>query len=522
MSPTLLLVVALQAAPQAELLDFTAEWCGPCQRMSSTVAKLEREGFPIRRIDVDQRKDLAGHYRISSIPAFVLVVNGREAGRLVGAQDERALRQLLAKIPAPAAEPASKNPFRWPFGRKKEESPEPPAFPETPSVLRGQDPAPTEAVPLVPTSATAPPAARDPMQTAVRIRVKDPRGTDLGSGTVIASREGKALVLTCYHIFREFGADAEVKVDLFPNGPQAEPQTFSGRLIKADEEADVALVGVDGCGLMAVSPVVPVDRFPKPGDHVFSVGCGNGEPPTKRQHNVTRINPYQGPGTTECSGVPEVGRSGGGLFDRDGRVVGVCFAAARQDKTGVYVGADEVHQLLTAANLAALIPAASGPFADLVPQDESAAPGEGVPQVDPPTGPVAFADEPAGDLGSGGVRPPAGGRREVGSSADHAAVLAALEGGAEVVCTIRPLNGDGPSEVVVINKASQRFIRYLRGELDQEPIETSLRIDGVREAAKPEAAGLRTRESLVALAAARLPMPGVALLSRVFHNHGRN
>src|SRR5207342_389065 len=44
------------------LLDFTATWCGPCQQMSSIVSRLERQGYPIRKVDVDQEPDLAAKY----------------------------------------------------------------------------------------------------------------------------------------------------------------------------------------------------------------------------------------------------------------------------------------------------------------------------------------------------------------------------------------------------------------------------------------------------------------------------
>lgn len=528
MSPALLLLAAVHAAPQAELLDFTATWCGPCQQMGPIVSQLQREGYPIRQVDVDRHQDLARRYGITSIPAFVLVVDGREAGRIVGAKGEVALRQLLAKIPAPApdrdaaAEPApKKSGFRWPFGGNREpESPEPPSFPQEPVVKRGQTPPPA---PVPETAvAAAPRAAHDPIESAVRIRVKDPRGVDYGSGTVIGSREGKALVLTCYHIFREFGKDAEVEIDLFPAGPQADPQTYPGKLVDADQEADVALVAVDGCGLVAVSPLVAAGRFPQKGDHVFSVGCGNGEPPSKLQHTVTRINPYQGPDATECTEMPVVGRSGGGLFDRQGCIVGVCFAAARETKTGVYVGPAEIHRLMHKAGYAALVPAAGTPF---VQTDSPAEPdGQAFTPDESELGPFADhtgQEEPTAPIApTGEPRPqfePDGG--------DYAGAIAALESGAEVICTIRPLSPGGQTEVVVINKASARFLRYLRGELDGKPVETSMRVPSSpgrrRQDAAPDPAAGPSRKPYVRLAAAHVPTAGVALLSRVFHNHGR-
>lgn len=526
MSPALLLVAALTAAPQAEMLDFTAKWCGPCQHMASTVDRLQREGFPIRRVDVDAERDLANRFRISSIPAFVLVVNGREVARLVGAQDEGALRQLLMKIPRPAPmrEEATelrskKSLLGWSLGGDRAEQPAAPEFPEEPQVRRGQTPE----EPAEPASApAAPQAARDPIETAVRIRVKDARAVDYGSGTVIASRPGKALVLTCWHVFRDFDRDAAVEIDLFPNGPAGEPKTFAGKLVTSDEKADVALVSFEGCGLIAVSPLVPADRFPAQGDHVWSVGCGNGEPPTKQQHRVTRINPYEGPDATECTEMPVVGRSGGGLFDREGRVIGVCFAAVRETKTGVYVGAAEIHKLVHAARFSALVPP---PVGAVVAQGEAASPAESEPPAGPsePAGPGGEANpfDVAGGVAGGEPGPAPRPRPDFEpNGGDHAGALAALDAGAEVVCTIRPLQPGGRSEVIVINKASARFLRYLRGELDDQPVETSMRIDGRAAAGRPGAPP-REKANFVLLAAAHVPTGGVALLARAFHNHGR-
>jgi thiol-disulfide isomerase/thioredoxin len=521
MSPALLLIAALGAAPQAELLDFTAKWCGPCQQMSPIVARLQREGYPIRQVDVDRYPDVSKHYGINGIPAFVLVVNGREVGRQVGATSEASLRQLLRKIPAsapsePEARPDEKKPlFQWPFKKEKAQPPEPPQF-EDSEIRRGQTPE----EPAPPVASTAPQAAQDPIQTAVRIKVKDDKGgTDLGSGTIIGSKEGQALILTCWHIFRDFGPSAKVEVDLFPNGPAGKPQTIPGRMLACDEKADVALVGITGCTLMPVSPVASVDQFPKEGSHVFSIGCGHGSAPSKLQHRVTRINPYEGPDTTECEGMPVVGRSGGGLFDTAGRVIGVCFAAEKQNQTGVYVGTGEIHKLLHRAGYARLIPEAMG--------TQLAGPAGGVPPEESRPTPEAGGTEESNPFAPGGgvavaetETPPQEPRPDLTPTGTNTAdALAAVEEGAEVICTIRPLKPGRPTEVVVINRASRRFLRYLKGEIDSQPVQTSMRIPPERASRD----GLVTADLVTAVVGAKAPhvAPGVALLARIFDNHGR-
>ena len=78
---SLLLITAssFHGVPQGELLNFSAEWCGPCQKMSPIVSRLQRQGYPIRKIDVDKNSELANKYGVESIPTFVLVVNAFDA-----------------------------------------------------------------------------------------------------------------------------------------------------------------------------------------------------------------------------------------------------------------------------------------------------------------------------------------------------------------------------------------------------------------------------------------------------------
>lgn len=63
--------------------------------------------------------------------------------------------------------------------------------------------------------ADTPEFTRDPMQVCTRIRVKDSSGMDIGSGTIIHSEPGKTLILTCGHIFRHFDDTGLIEVDVF-------------------------------------------------------------------------------------------------------------------------------------------------------------------------------------------------------------------------------------------------------------------------------------------------------------------
>ena len=89
--------------PGAVLVDFYADWCGPCRIMKPVVHQLQREGHPIIQIDTDVEKDLARQYSIFSIPTFVVIDGGKEITRTVGAVSREKLLELLKQIPETSA-----------------------------------------------------------------------------------------------------------------------------------------------------------------------------------------------------------------------------------------------------------------------------------------------------------------------------------------------------------------------------------------------------------------------------------
>lgn len=68
------------------LVDFNAEWCGPCKMLHPILEELsnERSDFKIVSINVDDNMNLAKEYGILSIPCLVVIKNGKEVKRLVG------------------------------------------------------------------------------------------------------------------------------------------------------------------------------------------------------------------------------------------------------------------------------------------------------------------------------------------------------------------------------------------------------------------------------------------------------
>ena len=79
------------------LLDFRADWCGPCRQMDSTVEQLLAAGYPVRRVNYDQDRDLANRFKVQAIPCFIMLVNGREVDRVLGVTDRARLEAMFSR-----------------------------------------------------------------------------------------------------------------------------------------------------------------------------------------------------------------------------------------------------------------------------------------------------------------------------------------------------------------------------------------------------------------------------------------
>jgi thioredoxin 1 len=82
------------------LVDFSAEWCGPCRMIGPAVEQIatELEGKArVVTIDVDEHADIAGRYGIMSIPALLVFKGGHEVDRMVGAAPKDRIAAMVAK-----------------------------------------------------------------------------------------------------------------------------------------------------------------------------------------------------------------------------------------------------------------------------------------------------------------------------------------------------------------------------------------------------------------------------------------
>ena len=78
------------------LVDFYADWCGPCQMLEPVVESIAAEtAATVAKVDVDAHQGLAREYGVQGVPTLFLFADGQPAERLVGMQDESRLRSLV-------------------------------------------------------------------------------------------------------------------------------------------------------------------------------------------------------------------------------------------------------------------------------------------------------------------------------------------------------------------------------------------------------------------------------------------
>lgn len=79
------------------LIDFYAEWCGPCKMMTPVVEAVakENENVKVCKLNVDEVQDIAIKYGVMSIPTFIVIKNGEEVDRIVGAVDKSTLENAI-------------------------------------------------------------------------------------------------------------------------------------------------------------------------------------------------------------------------------------------------------------------------------------------------------------------------------------------------------------------------------------------------------------------------------------------
>ena len=83
------------------LIDFYADWCGPCRMMSpiiDEIAEEMHENIKVGKVNVDENQELAMEYGIMSIPTIVIIKNGNAEKTLVGLRDKEEIKENCLAI----------------------------------------------------------------------------------------------------------------------------------------------------------------------------------------------------------------------------------------------------------------------------------------------------------------------------------------------------------------------------------------------------------------------------------------
>jgi len=374
--------IAVGTKPQMDvvLLDFTAGYCQPCQQMMPLMQTMERDGFPIQKIDVSKEPELARQFSVDRLPTFVLLVEGKEVDRFVGLTSEAELRQKmndaarkLAESRRAAAVPtADESGLRTGNNAKSVSLPEQPQAAASPrsvrdviggflsrngrpsgaenTTLRGQSPEPASSR----LTGLAAASAATVRVTVTGVSTKDGRKLrDAGTGTIVYSAETEATVLTCAHLFLNIASDSsEVQVEVFHDGTVT---PFTARVLGGDHDADLAFLRISTAERLPSIHLTQLEPEVRQNQTLVSYGCNEGATHSRLDTKVVDINRYKGPDNLVCATDPESGRSGGGLFNENGELVGVCSCADRDQKEGLYMAYAPILSLIDRLKLQSIL-----------------------------------------------------------------------------------------------------------------------------------------------------------------------
>lgn len=80
------------------LVDFYADWCGPCRMLTPVIEGVAEEmqgKANFAKLDIDANQKVAGQYQVTSVPTLILYKDGKEVNRLVGLRDAEAIKHFV-------------------------------------------------------------------------------------------------------------------------------------------------------------------------------------------------------------------------------------------------------------------------------------------------------------------------------------------------------------------------------------------------------------------------------------------
>ena len=318
------------AAQEAQLYFFTNANCGPCKAVQPEVEALYRNGYSVMKIDTSIHPDWTKRFQVDRTPTVILTQGNQIAFRKSGYVTASEMQNWFKSVESTVADPSAN---RHPAGSSSQ--------PPLPNTFKNGSFHPESQ------------AERIALAATVRLKIEDPLGSSFATGTIIHSLNGEALVLTCGHAFRDSKGQGIITAEY--SFDQGTPKTARGELIFYDSDArDIGLVAIATKGTIQPVSVAKVDQTVNKQDSIFSIGCDQGDRPSIRRSLIKNQAKYDGVEKYEIYGRPVNGRSGGGLFNQSGELVGVCNAAVVDVDEGVYVALDTIYWQFDQSNLAHL------------------------------------------------------------------------------------------------------------------------------------------------------------------------
>ena len=333
------------AKSQAQLYFFTDHGCAPCRQVEPGIEALKLEGYPVKTVFLSQQRELGRRFGVDRTPTVVLLADNQMAGRHAGLIDAVTLKKWFAAVGVSAGTKFAQASDEPVGGTKIVMDGKPSLYSggksrtgfSTPTMLKG-------------TASPRDANERLALQATVKLKVEDPEGISYATGTVIHSHQGESLVMTCGHVFREAGEDGAITAEY--GFDKRKLKTAPGQLIFFDADArDIALVAIRTSQKIEPVSIAARETKVEPGEDIFSIGCDHGEDPTIRHSRIKNRAAYDGAIKYDIFGRPVDGRSGGGLFNERGELIGVCNAAAVEVDEGIYTALDTLHWQLAKVNL---------------------------------------------------------------------------------------------------------------------------------------------------------------------------
>jgi thiol-disulfide isomerase/thioredoxin len=430
-----LVLAALPAPQDATLLFVTTPGCEYCKQITPLIKQLAEEGYSVQTIDAPTQPDAVKQLQVRAFPTFLMLSGGNIVDRIEGGGDPVAMKPRILQM----------------FQRKQ--------IAQTAAVSVSAPHVPS--APITASTMQTMPQSPSVLMSSVKLRVDAANAHSWGTGTIIDTRAGEALILTCGHIFRDSQGKGDVEVHLF--GQNSDVKIF-GTCLYYDLEIDLALITIKPPCLVKAVPIAPNSYPIQPSQDVVSVGCDNGGNPTARSHKIMSTNRVGTPRENavpfhyiQVSGAPVSGRSGGGLFSKEGHLIGVCNTADPVENDGHFVPPQMIRYVLDKLKLAEVYQNPSLGDDYLASQNRGMMPSSFGNTLNPPEPMIA---ETAPKVAAQ-VNPTAGtmSREELATLEE---IKRRKQDGDEVIMILRSRrNPEVPSDVIILNGTSDQFMDSL-------------------------------------------------------------